>query len=85
MSRNVRLTVTVGLVAVLLILFFPVHLVMDCTYDGDAGNCTDGGISLVGLHLPLGWAIPALLMSVLLVVAWRLDRKANAQRERELH
>jgi hypothetical protein len=84
MSRHVRLAMTAALVAVLFTLFFPVHRVMDCTYDGDAGSCSDGGVSLVGLHIPLGWAIPALLMSVLWVVAWRLDHKQTAQRQKEL-
>lgn len=84
--RVLRFFVLVGL----LIAFFPVRLVSECSYSGVTGGdlvgtCSDAGVSLIGITIPTplmgaggGVFFVALLLAPFLYVGYRMDRRHSA-------
>lgn len=85
MQRRVK----ISMLAAVLIGFFPVRLVSECSYSGLpggdlVGSCSDAGVSLIGITIPAvvmgaggGLLFAGILLAPFLYVGYRMDRRSS--------
>jgi hypothetical protein len=62
------------------LLLVPVKVVMKCEYSGDAGSCSDHGVSLLGTPITAGPLITVLLLipvAIAAYIGYRFDKRSH--------